>query len=122
MPIFVYEPIPQDPDSSESAAKECCYFETLQWSTEAPLTQCPECGGPIRRAVTSFAFSAQVQSDPLKGIAKKLGDGIDAGQKDAASAGATGSKPLISDSSSNSAAGRAARLAYRHVCSGNCRH
>lgn len=122
MPIFVYEPDLSEPRSEQEPQKDCCYFETLQWANEAPLKQCPECGGPIRRAVTSFATTVRTSSDPLSGVARKLGEGLRAGQDDTSAADKSESRSLISGSAKDTPAGRAARLAYKHVCSGNCRH
>lgn len=122
MPIFVYEPVFAEGAAADAQERQCCFFETLQWSNEAVLTQCPECGGEIRRAVTSFALAAQAPADPLKGVAKKLGDGLSAAQGSASSEEKAQGRQLISGSSADTPAGRAARMAYRHVCSGNCRH
>lgn len=122
MPIFVYEPVFAETSAADAQERQCCYFETLQWSNEAPLTHCSECGGEIRRAVTSFALAAQTSVDPLQGVAKKLGDGLSAAQGAASSEEKSQGRQMISGGSKDSPAGRAARLAYRHVCSGNCRH
>jgi predicted nucleic acid-binding Zn ribbon protein len=122
MPIYVYEPVPSEKEGEAQPANECCWFETLQWASEAPLTQCPDCGGAIRRAVTSFALATQSNQDPLKNVAKRLGDGISAGQGEVSASEKSEGRSLISGSASNTPAGRAARLAYKHVCSGNCRH
>ena len=122
MPIFVYEPVIADSDGIDISQRECCFFETLQWSNESPLTECPECRRPIRRAVTGFAISSQVQSDPLRGITKKLNDGLDAGAGDSKGSDKGGAGGIITGSSATTPAGRAAQLAYRHVCSKNCRH
>lgn len=122
MPIFVYEPVISESDKSGSAGRECCFFETLQWSNELPLTECPECGQPIRRALTGFAISTQGQPDPLRGITKKLSDGLDAGAGESKSTEKPSAGGIISGSSATTPAGRAAQLAYRHVCSKNCRH
>lgn len=121
MPIFVYEPDVDSNDLDAVSGRECCDFETLQWANEAPLTQCPECGKSIRRALTSFAATVQNSSDPLKGVSKKLAEGITAGTADTSAAEKSESKDLFSGSN-KSPASRAARLAYRHICSGNCRH
>ncbi len=122
MPIFVYEPIFSEHETPDVAGRECCRFETLQWSNEAPLTKCPECGKPIRRAVTGFAIAAQGQSDPLKGITKKLNSGLEAGVTAGTPTDKPSSNSLISASGATTPAGRAAQLAYKHVCSKNCRH
>jgi predicted nucleic acid-binding Zn ribbon protein len=122
MPIFVYEPIPPENASDSYSPRECCFFETLQWSNEAPMTQCPECGAPIRRAVTGFSLATRVQKDPLRDVAKTLGDGILSGQADVSADDKKAAGGIISGPSSETAAGRAARMAYKHVCSGNCRH
>ncbi|MFZ9518994.1 MAG: FmdB family zinc ribbon protein [Silvanigrellaceae bacterium] len=122
MPIYVYEPVPPEKEGDAQAANDCCYFETLQWASEAPLTHCPDCGSPVRRAVTSFALASQTNQDPLRNVAKRVGDEIQAGQAGVSSSEKSEGRSLISGSASNTPAGRAARLAYKHVCSGNCRH
>jgi predicted nucleic acid-binding Zn ribbon protein len=122
MPIFVYEPVISESDADELSGRECCFFETLQWSNEVPLSECPECRRPIRRAVTGFAIASQGQADPLRGITKKLNDGFDAGIADAKTPDKAGSGGIISGTGATTPAGRAAQLAYRHVCSKNCRH
>lgn len=123
MPIFVYEPV-LDENESDAAPQDraCCYFETLQWSNEAPLVVCPACGKTIRRSVTSFALAAPANPDPLRGIGKNIGEGLSAAGESLPSAEKSEGRSLISSSASQTPAGRAARLAYRHVCSGNCRH
>lgn len=121
MPIFVYEPAEDASTPEMIPGRECCYFETLQWSSEEPLTQCPECSKSIRRAVTEFAYAGQVARDPLRGVSKSLGDGISAGVADSSAGGHSQARELIS-SEGKSPASRAARLAYKHICSKNCRH
>ncbi|MEN9529959.1 MAG: hypothetical protein RI932_1832 [Pseudomonadota bacterium] len=121
MPIYVYEPAEGESESGIIEGRECCFFETLQWAKEEPLTLCPECGRPIRRAMAGFALASQASSDPLKGVARKLGEGLDAAVPSTGSGGKSEAKEFISGEG-KSAAARAARLAYRHVCSKNCRH
>lgn len=108
MPIFVYEPVAPE-------GRACCFFEVLQWSSEAPLEACPNCGQAVRRAVTEFA--AQTRS----GAGKADAAVSQAGTTETARSGREQSSGLISGAS-DSAATRAARLAYRHVCGKNCRH
>jgi predicted nucleic acid-binding Zn ribbon protein len=121
MPIYVYEPADATADAEIIEGRECCYFETLQWAKEEPLTHCPECGRTIRRALAGFTLASQSSSDPLKGVAKKLGEGLDAAVPSTSPGGRSEAKEFISGEG-KSAASRAARLAYRHVCSKNCRH
>lgn len=109
MPIFVYEPVAPD---GATEGRTCCSFEVLQWSSEAPLEACPNCGQPVRRAVTEFA--AQLRS----GAGTTTEQGSTA---DRARSARDQSSALISGSN-DSAATRAARLAYKHVCGKNCRH
>ncbi len=47
MPIYCYEP------RDGAAGCEHCRtgFEVLQDLDEPPLTQCPECGGPVERVI-----------------------------------------------------------------------
>jgi putative FmdB family regulatory protein len=99
MPIYVYEPTlfsPEDPVST------CCYFESLQSINESPLTTCPTCGAAVHRAISAFSFSTKGNS--AKGETQMPG-GI-----------------LGKQNSADTASGRAARLAMRHVCSGVCKH
>ncbi|MBM3380981.1 MAG: hypothetical protein FJY29_00885 [Betaproteobacteria bacterium] len=121
MPIYVYEPAEPAGEAGVVEGRECCYFETLQWAKEEPLTQCPECGRSIRRALAGFALASQSSPDPLRGVAKKLGDGLEAAVPSSSHSGKSESRELIAGEG-KSAAARAARLAYRHVCSKNCRH
>lgn len=121
MPIFVYEPAEDTTSLEIIAGRECCYFETLQWSNEQQLAECSDCGRPIRRALAGFARSSFANPDPLRGVAKALGDGINAGVSDTSSGGKSDAKSLIS-ADGKSPAARAARLAYKHVCGKSCRH
>ena len=60
MPIFVYEPaIESQSEVHASESRDCCHFEVLQWSSEAPLLVCPTCGGSVRRALTEFSTQAR---------------------------------------------------------------
>lgn len=114
MPIFVYEPVADGESVSQPVEpRDCCHFEVLQWSSEAPLLVCPQCGGAVRRAVTEF--STQTRAAPTSSPASTQ-------QKTSrASDGTQSASPIIS-SEKKSAASRAARLAYQHVCGKNCRH
>jgi predicted nucleic acid-binding Zn ribbon protein len=122
MPIFVYVPADENSEYADHPERECCYFETLQWSNEAPLSVCPDCGQPIRRALAGFALAAKRSADPLRNAVQRLDsameEGISSGSQENAASGSSG----YIGSGSDSSAKRAARLAYRHVCSGTCRH
>lgn len=105
MPLYVYEPVAKTPE--DAAFSECCSFEFLQSLSEPALTQCPDCGHPVQRALTSFGFSVRGASQ--------------------ASTGAKETKPIFGPSanantSSDSRAGRVARLAANHVCGLGCKH
>ena len=115
MPIFVYEPVwDVQSDAQLSEPRDCCHFEVLQWSSETPLSVCPQCGGAVRRALTEFATQTRSAGAPSRGSSA-------AQPSSAAELNAPSSSSLIS-AEGNSAASRAARLAYRHVCGKNCRH
>lgn len=90
MPIYVYEP-----DASETQ-NDCCYFETLQSMSEAPLTKCPTCNHGIHRVIAGFAVTHKNQPVPK------------------------GAK--LFSRSNDTPAGRAASNAMKHVCSLGCRH
>ncbi|MEY4065384.1 MAG: hypothetical protein RIR26_1592 [Pseudomonadota bacterium] len=122
MPIFVYVPTDENSEFAEHSDRECCYFETLQWSNEAPLSVCPDCGQPIRRALAGFALAAKQSADPLKNAAERLGSAMDEGLASGAQDRAASGSANFLSSGSDSSAKRAARLAYKHICSGTCRH
>lgn len=121
MPIYVYEPAEDRASADIIPGRECCYFETLQWASEEALSQCPECLRPIRRALTEFALAGQTVRDPLRGVGQSLAKGMDAAVSETSSGGTSVARELVS-SEGKSPAERAARLAYKHICSKNCRH
>jgi len=115
MPIFVYESVHDaQGDGQSSETHDCCHFEVLQWSSEAPLLVCPQCGGPVRRALTEFATQSCSASTPSRSDSRE--------QPSAAAGAARQPSPSLISAEANSSASRAARLAYRHVCGKNCRH
>lgn len=115
MPIFVYEPvIENESDDEVSVSRECCHFEVLQWTSEPPLTACPQCGGAIRRALTEFSSQVRNSASLSRSAPEIRASNVAGPVREQASS-------LIS-ADGNSAASRAARLAYKHVCGKNCRH
>lgn len=59
MPIYEYEPI----DLKNSCDKCRDGFEFMQAMSDAPLTQCPQCGGQVTKIV-SWCRSAVVEDSP----------------------------------------------------------
>lgn len=123
MPLYVYEPdtkpdvehaLEQNRDGHPQGPSPCCSFEYLQSLSEPALTQCPTCGHPVRRALTSAGFSMRSsgtmpgakETKPLFGSNQGRGKGS---SQDTGSPG-------------DSRAGRVARLAANHVCGLGCRH
>jgi putative FmdB family regulatory protein len=113
MPLYVYEPVAKTPE--DAAFSECCSFEFLQSLSEPALTQCPECGHPVQRVLTSFGFSVrgspQASSGPKE--AKPIFGPSTRGE---------GKPSENASTSSDSRAGRVARLAANHVCGLGCKH
>lgn len=113
MPLYVYEP---DARPDGEPAPPCCTFEFLQSLSEPALTACPECGGAVHRALTSFGFSVRGSSQGTQSsnsappLFKSSSASGDAAAAQGSSAGA------------DTRAGRVARLAANHVCGVGCRH
>ena len=104
MPIYVYEPTVY---SADEEVKACCFFELLESIHKEPLTNCPTCQHKIHRAITTFNMSVNYFTD-YKNQSTQLN---------------MKSANVDHHSSSNiSTAGKAARLAARHICSGGCSH
>jgi predicted nucleic acid-binding Zn ribbon protein len=120
MPIYVYEPTVY---SAEDPYNECCFFETLQSLSEAPLTQCPTCGNPVHKALTTFAVTQGTRDASRLDAMPGGGGGVGWGS-DAAKGSALGElfQKSSSSPSSQTGGGRAARMAMRHICGGGCRH
>ena len=55
MPFYEYVPV----DLKESCAVCAEGFEVRQALSDPPLTECPRCKSPCRRAITSFAVSTR---------------------------------------------------------------
>ncbi len=71
--------------------------ETLQRLGEAPLTVCPQCGGPVRKLISAPAFQFKGEGWYVTDYARKSGSGAGksdqdpAGQKSSDTAPAEGS-------------------------------
>ena len=114
MPIYAYEPTIY---SATESAEDCCYFETLEGLSASPLQNCPTCGHQIHRAVTSCNFNVSLQNTSTKRtLDAKLGSETFLQKMQAKDGGGAG----VFESSSS--AGKAARLAMRHVCAAGCKH
>lgn len=118
MPLYVYEPTVY---SESEEVTDCCFFETLQSLSEAPHQQCPTCGHAIHRAVAAFSFSVK-SSVARSSAGQNLGAGGSSAGLIQGSGPQTGQSGQSAAPEPTSAAGRAARMAMRHVCATGCRH
>jgi len=123
MPIYVYEPTVYSEDERVS---ECCFFETLQSSSEKPLPICPRCSHPIHRAITTFsiAVASPPKANPRQELEARLRKGLNglASVEEEEGVGKQWSSFLDASKESASSSGRAARLAAHHICSTFCKH
>lgn len=70
MPIYEYESL----DPSKACEKCLSRFEIIQGSNEAPVSECPNCGGDVRR-VMSWCRAAIVESrDEYARVKKKISE------------------------------------------------
>lgn len=68
MTTYVYETIPQKPGAKPKR------FEVQQSMKEAPLTQHPETGEPVRRVIAGgFGFIAQKSAPPAQPCGSQCG-------------------------------------------------
>jgi putative FmdB family regulatory protein len=113
MPLYVYEPVAQA--EGAGVPSECCSFEALQSLSEPTLAQCPVCGHPVQRALTSVGFfvrGASSSSERTKETKPIFGTSSRGDRNPSEN----------SNASSDSRAGRVARLAANHVCGLGCKH
>ena len=53
MPLYEYK-------TTEDGCDHCRDgFEVFQGMKDAPLTECPECGGPVKKAVSAFGLGQE---------------------------------------------------------------
>jgi putative FmdB family regulatory protein len=103
MPLFEYAPILAEGENS----RPCCSFETLQKSSDAPLTHCPSCKHPIKRLISNFAVSHTEAKTEVSDSSSPVSESQ------------AHQAPLHT---SNTPAGRALNLASGHVCHAGCKH
>jgi putative FmdB family regulatory protein len=103
MPLYEYAPILNAGENS----RPCCTFETLQNSSDEPLTQCPKCKHPIKRLISSFAVKHTEARHEVSSTSTVTNES---------------QMPREALPTSNTAAGRALNLAAGHVCHAGCKH
>ena len=88
MPLYEYE----------CEAENGRRFEIIQKFSDAALTICPSCGGPVRKLISSPAIQFKGSGFYITDYARK--SGVDAGKESKDSK--SGSSPSSGDSSSSS--------------------
>ncbi len=68
MPIYEYEPV-----NSEVSCNECRHgFEFLQQLSDPPLTECPHCGGRVRKIISWCRAAIVEPSEEHARISRKI--------------------------------------------------